>query len=126
MAIHSTIYRLNQFLCLLYNPVVVVYVLVLAMTWSQFPELSFFAITHRALSATMDAVTFAVVDSIVSLIRIVGDSRSNFYSIWQIYGNWMYPLVSIIFLPIWISFFSVLCIRPADIELRSNIKLKAQ
>lgn len=118
--------RLKQLICLLYNPVVVIYLLVLGITWSQFPELSFLAITHRALTASMEAITFSIVDSIVS--RTSKYSSKAFahskFSYLQIYGNWLYPLIATIFLPIWITFFGVLCIRSSKNSLKSGIKFK--
>lgn len=55
-----------QLLSLVINPLSVAYLVVLGLTWWSFSELSMLALLSRALTATMDAVTFAIVDSIVS------------------------------------------------------------
>lgn len=49
------------------NPLMVVYWIVLTLTWLSFGEINFLALTQRALFASMDALTFSIVDSIVSL-----------------------------------------------------------
>lgn len=104
-----------QFWSLLINPLTVAYLIVLSLTWWSFSELSILSVLSRALTATMDAVTFAIVDSIVStspktcsLCFIFTDN--DFVSSLQIYGNWLYPVITTVFFPIWIMFFNVLCI----------------
>jgi len=93
--------RCMQLLSLLINPLTVSYLSVLGLTWWSFSELSVLAILSRALTATMDAVTFAIVDSII-------------------YGNWMYPVIATVFFPIWIMFFNVLCI-PSQPEQQDTL-----
>lgn len=60
-------FRFSQLLCIILNPLMVVYMIVMALTWVSFEELSIVALAKRALFASMDALTFAIVDSIVSL-----------------------------------------------------------
>lgn len=33
---------------------------------------------------------------------------------WQIYGNWIFDLVSVIFVPVWITFWTALMCRRRD------------
>nr|XP_040231731.2 glycosylphosphatidylinositol anchor attachment 1 protein [Anopheles coluzzii] len=74
---------LSRLCCLLINPLVVLYCVLLALTWYLFPELAFKPMLNKALTATMDALTFSVVDS-------------------MIYGNWLFDMVSLIFVPCWV------------------------
>uniref|UniRef100_A0A182NDA5 GPI-anchor transamidase component GPAA1 n=1 Tax=Anopheles dirus TaxID=7168 RepID=A0A182NDA5_9DIPT len=74
---------LSRFCCLLINPLVVVYLVLVALTFHLFPELVFKPLLNKALTATMDALTYSVVDS-------------------MIYGNWLFDLVALIFVPCWI------------------------
>lgn len=59
-------FRLSQMLCIVANPLMIVYVIVLTLTWLSFGELSILMMLKRALVASMDALTFSIVDSIVS------------------------------------------------------------
>lgn len=56
----------NRLYCMLLHPLVIAYLAVLGFTWISFAELGFQELTKRALRAMMDALTFSVVDSIVS------------------------------------------------------------
>lgn len=67
----SVVWSPARFLCLLLNPLVVAYAAVLAMTVYNFPELSVELWAGRALAALAEAITFAVVDSMVSGCDIV-------------------------------------------------------
>lgn len=60
-------FRFTQLMCFLLSPLMVVYWIVLALTWWSFGELSVLALIKRALFASMDALTFSIVDSIVSI-----------------------------------------------------------
>lgn len=53
------------------HPLLVATACVLAYTAYAFPELGYDMIVRRALSATMDAITFSIVDSIVSLRQFI-------------------------------------------------------
>ncbi|KAH8261744.1 hypothetical protein KR044_009680, partial [Drosophila immigrans] len=68
---------------LLLNPLVIIYIIVLIMSFYQFPELTALELLPRAVSAAMDAATFALIDSVI-------------------YGNWLYFVVCTVFLPLWI------------------------
>lgn len=57
--------------CFALHPLLVASACVLAYTAYTFPELSYDMIVRRALSATMDAITFSIVDSIVSLSNVL-------------------------------------------------------
>lgn len=65
---NSTLRGLTRLWTLLLNPMVVIYTIILIMTFYQFPELTFQQLLLRAVTAAMDAVTFALVDSVVSAI----------------------------------------------------------
>lgn len=56
----------NRLYCMLLHPLVIAYLAVLGFTWISFVELGFQELAKRALKAMMDALTFSVVDSIVS------------------------------------------------------------
>lgn len=60
------IFRFSQILCIVVNPLMIVYFIVLTLTWLSFEELSILLLLKRALVASMDALTFSIVDSIVS------------------------------------------------------------
>lgn len=55
----------NRLYCMLLHPLVIGFLAVLGFTWISFAELGFQELAKRALKATMDALTFSVVDSIV-------------------------------------------------------------
>ncbi|KAH8386795.1 hypothetical protein KR093_002604 [Drosophila rubida] len=67
----------------LLNPLFVIYIIVLVMTFYQFPELTALQLLARAAAAAMDGATFALIDSVI-------------------YGNWLYFVVCTVFLPLWI------------------------
>lgn len=79
---------------LLLNPLVVVYAIVLIMSFYEFPELTLQQLLPRALTAAMDAATFALIDSVVSssflsnLIDSLTPTRSLYLSslldLWQL------------------------------------------
>ncbi|XP_053689750.1 glycosylphosphatidylinositol anchor attachment 1 protein [Sabethes cyaneus] len=72
----------SRFFCLLLHPLVVVLLTVFSVTYVLFPELSLYALIEKAVAASMDAITYSLVDS-------------------MIYGNWLFNLVALIFLPSW-------------------------
>lgn len=53
---------------LLIHPLIVVYGIILAMSLVAFPELNFNHILEKSFRATVDGITYSVVDSLVSLI----------------------------------------------------------
>ncbi|KAH8416600.1 hypothetical protein KR222_010613 [Zaprionus bogoriensis] len=89
---------------LLLNPLVVVYVIVLIMSFYQFPELTLQQLLLRAATAAMDAATFALVDSVI-------------------YGNWLYFAICTIFLPQWIICWTLAVAKRRDSAL-PQAKLK--
>ncbi|KAH8317445.1 hypothetical protein KR074_005072 [Drosophila pseudoananassae] len=72
-----------RLLTLILNPMMIVYVIVLAMTFYQFPELPMQKILLRAATAAMDASAYGLIDSVI-------------------YGNFLYFVVSTVLLPLWI------------------------
>lgn len=56
-----------RLLTLILNPMMIVYVIVLAMTFYQFPELPMQKIMLRAATAAMDASAYGLIDSVVSV-----------------------------------------------------------
>ncbi|EDX17195.1 GD16225 [Drosophila simulans] len=79
----STLRDTIRLATLVMNPMMVVYVIVLAMTFYQFPELPVQKIMLRAATAAMDASAYGLIDSVI-------------------YGNWLYFVICTIFLPLWI------------------------
>ncbi|XP_017852048.1 glycosylphosphatidylinositol anchor attachment 1 protein [Drosophila busckii] len=75
--------KLTRLWTLLLNPLVIIYGIVLIMSFYQFPELTWQQLLLRAGTAAMDATTYALIDSVI-------------------YGNWLYFAVSTVFLPLWI------------------------
>lgn len=56
----------KSFIHLAFHPLVLIYVVVLMMTCSSFPELSLKNIIDKSFKATVDGITYGVVDSLVS------------------------------------------------------------
>uniref|UniRef100_A0A182RL25 GPI-anchor transamidase component GPAA1 n=1 Tax=Anopheles funestus TaxID=62324 RepID=A0A182RL25_ANOFN len=73
----------SRLCCVVINPLVVLYCVLIGLTWHLFPELSFKPLLYKAHKATTDALTYSVVDS-------------------MIYGNWLFDMVALIFVPCWI------------------------
>lgn len=71
---NSTLRSLTRAWTLLLNPLVVIYIIVLIMSFYQFPELTLQQLLLRAATAAMDAATFALIDSVVSAV-----SKRNIY-----------------------------------------------
>lgn len=63
---NATLRNLLRVCTLLLNPLVVVYVIVLIMSFYQFPELTLQELFPRAVTAAMDGAAFALTDSVVS------------------------------------------------------------
>ncbi|KAH8245501.1 hypothetical protein KR032_010921 [Drosophila birchii] len=82
-ATNSTLRHLIRLLTLTLNPMMIVYVIVLAMTFYQFPELPLQKILLRAATAAMDASAYGLIDSVL-------------------YGNFLYFVISTVLLPLWI------------------------
>ncbi|XP_052860746.1 glycosylphosphatidylinositol anchor attachment 1 protein [Anopheles cruzii] len=100
----STSRLLSWFCCLLLHPMTVLYLVLLGLTWSLFPELALKPVLGKALVATMDALTYSIVDS-------------------MIYGNWLFDLVSLIFIPCWILLW-VLLFPKTDTKGGTKLKTK--
>lgn len=71
------------------HPVVLTTVIVGGLTVMQFPEEGVYELGKRTMAATMNAVAYAVVDSII-------------------YGNWLFTIACLAFFPIWNMLWSVL------------------
>ncbi|KAM8721188.1 hypothetical protein ACLKA7_007114 [Drosophila subpalustris] len=80
---NNSMRNLTRAWTLLLNPLFVIYIIVLVMSFYQFPELTMQELLLRAATASMDAATFALIDSVI-------------------YGNWLYFVICTIFLPLWI------------------------
>lgn len=59
-------FLIKSFLHLLMHPISVIYGAVLALSYSAFSEMNFGYIWEKSFAATIDAITYAVVDSLVS------------------------------------------------------------
>lgn len=78
-----------RLITLILNPMMIVYVIVLAMTFYQFPELPLQKIMLRAATAAMDASAYGLIDSVVSsqlpfLIQTIFKSINILPVIWQL------------------------------------------
>uniref|UniRef100_A0A1I8MRI8 Uncharacterized protein n=1 Tax=Musca domestica TaxID=7370 RepID=A0A1I8MRI8_MUSDO len=73
---------------ILLNPLVFIYGLVFVLTVFQFPELAIKETALRAVTATMDAITFSLTDN------------------W-IYNNWLSSIVTTVLLPLWCCLWAV-------------------
>lgn len=58
--------KLTRIYTFLLNPMIVIYLLVLWLTLFEFPELALREMAMRAISASLDAITYGLMDSIVS------------------------------------------------------------
>ncbi|XP_053950679.1 glycosylphosphatidylinositol anchor attachment 1 protein [Anastrepha ludens] len=80
--------NLTRIYTFLLNPIVVIYLLVLWLTLFEFPELALSDVARRAFGATVDAITFSIMDSII-------------------YGNWLYTAVAAVYFPLWILYWTL-------------------
>ncbi|XP_055855969.1 glycosylphosphatidylinositol anchor attachment 1 protein [Episyrphus balteatus] len=88
----------------LLNPLVVIYLQVLILTMSTFNELSLGSVCLKAFNASMDAITYGLVDSII-------------------YGNWLFTTLTSVCFPIWVLFWSLNLISD-DVSHSKSKKLK--
>lgn len=70
------------------HPVLVLVIIVLINTYILFPDERFKEIFFRGLDATNQAIIYSIVDSII-------------------YGNWLFSVVTCIFIPNWLCFWSI-------------------
>ena len=83
---------------------VVVYLVLFCVTCSLFPELTIKDQLKKAITGTMDGITYSVVDSMVRAILSISTSIQNCHvsvAQIQIYGNWLFDLVALVFVPSW-------------------------
>lgn len=68
---------IKSFVHLLFHPLALIYAVVLTMSYTSFYEMSFSYIFDKSLKATVDGITYSVVDSLVSLIilRCLGEEQ---------------------------------------------------
>lgn len=124
---NRTLRGLTRLWTLLLNPLVVIYTIILIMSFYQFPELTFQQLLLRAASAAMDAVTFALIDSVVSPTSSAVSLMIDSYfciNLLQIYGNWLYFAICTVFLPLWIICWTLALAKRSDNKI-SQTKLKA-
>lgn len=77
----------------LVHPGIVLFLVVFVNTCIMFPQDAPIELVLKALNATKQAVVYSVVD-------------------WMIYGNWLYAVVTIIFIPNWLCFWCIAVNRP--------------
>lgn len=71
---------LAKSLChILIHPVFIVYCVVLALSFASFPELNFNNLVDKSFTATVDGITYSIVDSLVGDISIINRSMISFY-----------------------------------------------
>ncbi|XP_037048828.1 glycosylphosphatidylinositol anchor attachment 1 protein [Bradysia coprophila] len=87
--------NVHRAVSIIYHPLLVTFASVLGVTVYTFHELPLPLLMERAFKATMNAITFSIVDSII-------------------YGNWIFDLVTVIFVPVWIIFWTSLMCRQQD------------
>lgn len=61
-------FRLSRLICIVIHPLVVVYLVLFCVTCSLFPELTIKDQLKKAITGTMDGITYSVVDSMVRSI----------------------------------------------------------
>lgn len=124
--------RFTQVLSYLFNPITLLFIALIILTRWTIGELPIYPLLQRSLTAAMDALTYSIIDSAVSSRNFLhsGDwwnklpmITTTMFNWFQIYGNWLYPLISLIFYPIWMQFFGILCIRE-DIQPKKETKIK--
>jgi glycosylphosphatidylinositol transamidase len=76
------VFLIRTLLHLLIHPITVVYGVICALSFMAFNEMNMNYIMEKSFSATIDAITFAVVDSLI-------------------YGNWLFDLTCLILMPCW-------------------------
>lgn len=64
------VFLMKSLLHLLVHPLTLIYAVVLAMSYSSFHEMGFEYIFDKSLKATVDGITYSVVDSMVSRLAI--------------------------------------------------------
>ncbi|XP_049879902.1 glycosylphosphatidylinositol anchor attachment 1 protein [Pectinophora gossypiella] len=83
---------LKRVFCLLLQPLSITTIALVAYGRVLFPEEEWLDCAGRGLDAAMQAVMFAIVDSLI-------------------YGNWLFNVATAVFLPTWIIFWQILCNR---------------
>ncbi|GAB0095468.1 glycosylphosphatidylinositol anchor attachment 1 [Sergentomyia squamirostris] len=103
--VHGGFMKCVQLFCgILLQPLIVTYLAVFTLTLVTFDELPLKSIGIKAVSATMNALVYSAVDSVI-------------------YGNWMFNMMSLVFFPIWILMWNFLAWRPTR-ELKIKEKFK--
>lgn len=89
---------IQRILWLLAHPLTVLVAVVLVNTYLMFPMESPKEIFFRGLDASQQAVIYSIVDS-------------------MIYGNWLFSVVTSIFIPNWLCFWCISCsnVKPKDV-----------
>lgn len=59
-------FLIKSALHLIFHPISILHALIIGLTYSSFPEIQFSSVLEKAVTATIDAITYAVVDSLVS------------------------------------------------------------
>ncbi|XP_018796614.1 PREDICTED: glycosylphosphatidylinositol anchor attachment 1 protein [Bactrocera latifrons] len=80
--------KLTRIYTFVLNPMIVIYLLVLWLILFEFPELALKDMAVRAISASLDAITYGLMDSII-------------------YGNWLYTAIAAIYFPLWILYWTL-------------------
>lgn len=106
----------------LLHPLLVIYGLVLVLSYLSFPEMDSNFIFEKSLKGIVDGITYSIVDS------LVGFDYFNYYKrlkllffIFKIYGNWLFNLVSLVILPCWITKWIINFSVPSPIEQKLKI-----
>uniref|UniRef100_A0A1A9WAP1 Uncharacterized protein n=1 Tax=Glossina brevipalpis TaxID=37001 RepID=A0A1A9WAP1_9MUSC len=91
--------------CLILNPLVLVYMIVLILTVGEFAELTTSEIIIKSVIATMDGITYSLMDNLI-------------------YGNWLYTVATFVLLPLWCGIWTLaLRVRVSDRTFDAQKKL---
>ncbi|CAG9805004.1 unnamed protein product [Chironomus riparius] len=88
-------FLIRSLLHLLIHPITVIYGVICMLSYIAFSEMNFNYIMDKSISATVDGITYAVVDSLI-------------------YGNWLFDLTCLILLPCWIIFWIMNFSKPVE------------
>ncbi|KAG5679891.1 hypothetical protein PVAND_009428 [Polypedilum vanderplanki] len=88
-------FLIRSLIHLIIHPITVLYGIICLLSYIAFNEMNFNYIVDKSFTATIDAITFAVVDSLI-------------------YGNWLFDLTFLILLPCWIMLWILNFSKPIE------------
>lgn len=97
---------LNSLYIILAHPALVIYYFAVAITEQNFDNLSFNDFIEKVFIAFSNIATYGVVDNLVSFF-VFQVSKFSKVIAFQIYGNWMFPIITLALFPAWILYYSI-------------------